>query len=370
MLELRIRCGECNGGFWLELRQGSDGNLRPKSRTCPYCAYPDPQISNTYFKQQMESPTLLEAPPLDLQYAMAQPYEGFNPPLVRNVELEPVVETFARNIERLQNLLGFPSFAVWVSRALERHGNTARAELPADASEERFKLLRHHHWSKESARTPESHIVEFAIRGIAELTEVMDAHVWLGLEAILLAQITGMWTAFEYLAGDLWKAAVNAYPKAAQPRINKPYKFTEALFEHVMDGSYDLHTGLGTFLADSESVSFDSLKSLKESYSIIHSDDIKKKILPDPSIEALSLVRNVIAHKAGIADDEYARRYRAVGAPFRKLNRKLPLTGKVIHELIAPVLAKAIELIDATDKWIALKRGKDEQKKKRKRPKT
>ncbi|MGD9644171.1 MAG: hypothetical protein AB7U73_00565 [Pirellulales bacterium] len=323
---------------------------------------------NTYVESQLGSPTLLEAPPLDLQFGLAQPYEGFNPPSVRNAELEPVVETFARNIERLQNLLAFPSFAVWVSRALERHGNTARAELPPDASEEQFRLTRNLHWKKESERTPASQMVDFSLRGITELIEAMDTHVWLGLEAILLAQITGMWTAFEYLAGDLWKGAVNAYPKTARPLIKKQFKFTDTLFEHVTGGSYDLHAGLGTFLADSDAVTFDSLKSLKESYSIIHSDVIKKKILPDPAIGALSLVRNVIAHKAGIADDEYLRRHRAVGAPFRKLNRKLPITGKAVHELIAPVLAKAIELIDATDKWITTKRGKDEQKKKRKRP--
>jgi hypothetical protein len=310
------------------------------------------------------SPTLLEAPPPELHFALAQPYDDFDAPLVRNVELQPVVETFTLNIERLQSLVAFPFFAILVTSALERHGGKARAEVPPAASEEQFKLRRHLHWSKEDARTPESQRIQVTYDRLAELIQIMDARVWVGLEAILQAQITGMWTAFEYLAGDLWKAAVDAYPDAARKYKDKQVKLTDTLLDKVTVGPYDIHANFGTMLVDAEFVGFSSLAKMKAAFSgALHSEEISEKILGHKAIEALNIVRNVIAHKAGIADDEYARRQRAAGAPFRKLNRKLPITGKVVHELIAPVLLKSAELICATDAWISKKREKNQRQK-------
>lgn len=44
----------------------------------------------------------------------------------------------------------------------------------------------------------------------------------LGLRAILVSQLTGMWTAFETLAGDLWEMALNVHPYGLSELKGKP----------------------------------------------------------------------------------------------------------------------------------------------------
>src|SRR4051794_11387582 len=101
-IPLRIRCGECGAGFLLEYKARTSGDLAPTTRTCPYCGFADPAILDTYVEQQLREPRFLEAPPRELHYAATRPYDGFQHPETKNERLRSPVESFSRNIDRLQ----------------------------------------------------------------------------------------------------------------------------------------------------------------------------------------------------------------------------------------------------------------------------
>jgi len=203
---------------------------------------------------------------------------------------------------------------------------------------------------------------------------------WPGLGTVLLAQITGMWTAFETLAGDIWIAAVNAHPdglaelKGRKNRISKQAGDTDAtsdqsargqddskkevklgLLRSASDGTYNLANKMGTAL--SERFSFSKLSDIRAAYSLAFwkdSADIDKA-LANKAVNSLNAVRNLIVHQAGLADEKYVKQLkRSPFAPQLKKGERLIIDGVMTQTLIAPALACAIELLYAADKWLSV----------------
>jgi hypothetical protein len=352
---IRVRCAECGSGFPVEYAGPNDGTLRPSTRTCPFCAFPDPAILDTYVEQTF-APDRLAAPPRELHYVAASPYEGISPPRFSNSELSTPVDTFSRNVDRLRSLLGLPLVAIYVTGALERFGSKAKKELGESASEQDIKLRRNQLWTDEIDQPGSRQaMVDYSADRIAEITTIMDVDVWLGLEASLMAQLTGMWTAFEYLAGDLWKAVFNACPQASSVFREKPILLTDSLLHKIAEGPYDMHAHMGDLVADANWLKFTTVDSIRKSYEQgfkSHSAPLKA-ILKDRCFDSLAAVRNVIVHKAGIVDDDYRQDQKsAPTAPVGRIGRKVPIDGLVVNQLVTPVARRAVELIGAVDTWL------------------
>src|SRR5882724_8577934 len=62
----------------------------------------------------------------------------------------------------------------------------------------------------------------FLAAGQLEVFQKNDMGIRTGLDAILRGMVTGMWTAFEVLASDLWEAALNAHPAGLAELKGKP----------------------------------------------------------------------------------------------------------------------------------------------------
>lgn len=144
-----------------------------------------------------------------------------------------------------------------------------------------------------------------------------------------LTQLVMTWTAFETLAGDLWRAILICDPEA----IEKP-----------------------------ESHRFHLLDKMRIAYKVLIPPSQKiDTILAEIGLRKLNLVRNVALHKAGIVDQKFIGD--AAGISWivpDEVNQPIKLDGERVRDLINPVIQCGLDLINAVDKWITIKRpGKE-----------
>lgn len=193
-----------------------------------------------------------------------------------------------------------------------------------------------------------------------------------GLAAVLRGMVTGMWTAFEVLASDLWEEALNAHPKGLAELKGKSPKSAQApkgpftalgpeegtrdsakmvKLSYLQTHSYDLSKLMGTVLR--EKYNFQVLDGIRRAYTEAFDQSraaVREAIL-DESLTALSAVRNVLVHRAGIVDDEFMEdRLRCKelmsAFPAVELKKPLPMTGLTVHSLIHPVVVQSVKLIE------------------------
>ena len=101
-------------------------------------------------------------------------------------------------------------------------------------------------------------------------------HLAPGIEATLAAMIMDAWMAFEVLAGDLWKAAVNAYPEELAANCIKAQAFRSSeepapqeksiALSMVQRHKFDLTHVMGDVLASSNKVRLNSFKGTEHAY--------------------------------------------------------------------------------------------------------
>lgn len=150
--------------------------------------------------------------------------------------------------------------------------------------------------------------------GLLEKTNNPDLQ--LAVFATLAGQIGWGYTAFETLAADLWKVVRDKQPSLSNEGPLQSQRKIQAAFKKM------------------ESAEIDS-------------------ILCDPAIRRLALVRNVIMHKAAIVDQMFLDECDKIGWEVPDgVTHRIILTGNRVRELINPVVALGVSLIQATAKWL------------------
>jgi len=209
-----------------------------------------------------------------------------------------------------------------------------------------------------------------------------------GFAMLMSSQVVGAWTAFESLTGDLWEAALNVCPKVlaklsgVSRRIEKlaqgkplpqlqggsrevdDKKVSLGDIEKFTRGTYDLRQNMGSMLR--ARFNFSVLEEIRQAYSCAFAKrhDVIDAALADKAIDALNIVRNIIVHNNGIADDEYVQRLKSIPpAPPLKLGESLQLDGKIVKELIGPVIRRMAELITEVDLWVTTTEKQDAERK-------
>ena len=100
---------------------------------------------------------------------------------------------------------------------------------------------------------------------------------------------------------------------------------------------------------------FTRLEGIRAAYSAAFDEQSSKidMALADKSIDALSIVRNVLVHRAAIADKEYEDKCKSVQAiPQLRVGERFPINGAIIGNITGPAILKSMELIEAVDRWI------------------
>lgn len=306
-------------------------------------------------------------------------------------EFVPVVQAFAQNIQRLRSTIIFPCFAIQFSCQIERFNAIAELELHGSLSRQVMKYqdvkgeiaLRVQQLYSESAaeeakidsdafdKEVKARIVDSFNR--LNLVSLSPApQVTLGVEGMLSSLVIGAWSSFETMAADLWEVALNRHPKTLAELKGKSKRLLKGGEEttkarevrlEVQQGKqvplnliqryqYDLKSNMGTI--HRERFSFDRLSGIREAYATAFESKTEKidHALSSDSFDALSAVRNVLVHKAGKVDDEYAKKAQQFKLPSAERGQPLLLDGDTVVSLIEPVIANSISLIHAVGEWI------------------
>lgn len=170
-----------------------------------------------------------------------------------------------------------------------------------------------------------------------------------GIVALMEGVILAAWSSFEILAGDLWEVSMNLRPKVAAA-ISEPIS---AVF--LQKYQFNLSDKMGTLMRETRAVGFTSLKDIRSAYKSAfscHATAIQAA-LDDRSFDALSLARNLIAHKGGRCDDEYKRRATSFPVlPQLELGTYFAVDGELVVKLIEPTIDHAVDLIESVSQWL------------------
>jgi hypothetical protein len=115
---------------------------------------------------------------------------------------------------------------------------------------------------------------------------------------------------------------------------------------------FDVRERMGTILRPR--FEFTRLANIREAYSCAFSEKASRvdTALASKSLDAISILRNALVHKAGRADAEYLRRAAELKLPKPELGEPILLDGQVISNLVRPAIVTAGHLMTAVSDWI------------------
>jgi len=306
---------------------------------------------------------------------------------IKHKEIAKVAEAFEMNMDRVFAIGLLPEMMLfqWAWRL-------------QSASELELSIL---HLAREDAKTAVQMMKRFLFRIDDLLTFVPNEGMHFGVEAVFFAMIQGAWTAFETLAADLWEAAINSCPQSLfkldgeEKRIERivtdrieedkrlasggkrPKKARRPPAESIVakdereskkvdllqigkvsGDTFNLGNKMGSLLRTK--YEFTTLRKIRAAYGLAFSPPVQAidDVLSCRAIDALCAVRNVIVHKAGVADEEYLEKIDGIpNAPPLALGQKLALDGESTFNLIDLVVSQEISLLKAVDEFLRPVRG-------------
>ena len=228
---------------------------------------------------------------------------------------------------------------------------------------------------------------KFPFNTTTEVCNNISELLFRDIAAMYPMQIVGAWTAFEVLAGDLWIHAVNRKPgrlaglsglsnavsELARGRTIKFNKSQKAeggdapgksikveLIGQVTNQSFDLSNRMGTFLSEAKRASFTSLSEIRRAYSSAFAteeeyDNARPLLvaLADERLDVLTLMRNLLVHRAGDADDVYIKESSKIAsAPKIDPGNKMFLNGEITRKQVESAVSCAMSLVQGMDQWM------------------
>jgi hypothetical protein len=305
----------------------------------------------------------------------------------KNAHVKALLGQFRYNIVRVRMMIVLPAQAAalgmdmrgWLDMAeLELTGALAGAhspemsgkiksrmsELSRDHVGELSKLQGTPQWDKFVRERIDAGLAPVRLMATAAAAES-------GLDALLSSCINGTWTAFETMAGDLWEIALNEHPsdlanlngKSARLGKDKAGVTTDIArrdgdepkgipLDLIQECGFDIKDKMGTVLR--RRFDFARLTGIRRAYAAAFSKGAAAvdKALRSSALDSLSVVRNLLVHKAGSIDAEYLRRAKGLAIPTAPIGNHLLLDGEMVVGLIKPAIETGAELIEAVDTWL------------------
>jgi hypothetical protein len=313
-------------------------------------------------------------------------------PNLKSQRIKEIAVAFKNNIDSLKFMMLTPAFVGDLAIRMQRLNDIAELEILGavrandDAYEQGTKVYMR---MRELFNEQTQQLAEIK-KSAADMEKLVKARIEtggayailladvrpgsLGLEAMLRSYITGIWTAFEIMAGDLWEAAVNEAPnkfaklKGHKNRLQKNRQQLNSGTEEVTIGDeesklvnlnliefhrWDLRDKMGTILR--RRYSFSRLEGIREAYACAFHEKSEQidKALSNMSFDALSAVRNVIVHRSGIADDDYVRRTKYLPSiPQMEKGAEILLDGELVAKMMIPIIDNGMHLIKSVDERV------------------
>ena len=257
------------------------------------------------------------------------------------------------------------------------------------------------HFDGDGDRIAKSLPIDLAFSGNALLQGDLVGNT---VSLVFESQVISAWTMFETLAADMWVAVVNAHPVPLAGLVGKENRIANLMkkpddapeldgedsddescgefiainstktvgLQHLHNltrGDFNLSQKMGSLMVMAERVKFTSISGIRSAYSLSFLEKYNvrpreiDKALSSRSLDALALVRNVIVHRAGKADDEYIdKQTQFPNVPILMNNERVNLDSKTSRSLIDPVVEISLQLIKAVNSWIVMKNAIKPQK--------
>lgn len=295
--------------------------------------------------------------------------------------LQPVAAAYSENVRRLQHQVNLPAYAAAFALRFEHHRCLAIQEVKGSlvpvehtdtdraAINQKFSQIlneSNRELNKRIRQAGDDWLSPTVLQELSEGLHVLNqlaatmGAMRIGAPEMLASYITAMWTIFETLAGDLWEAAINGHPSGLSGLHGKKIHSSGAQTEEktiplsqIERYGYDLTSNMGTILR--EKFNFNSLNGIREAYSMAFHKDTSKvdASLSDKSLDALSVVRNLITHKRAIVDQRYSERAKDLPlAPKGQIGERILLDGEIMTALVSAGLDRCNDLIFAVDDWL------------------
>jgi hypothetical protein len=180
------------------------------------------------------------------------------------------------------------------------------------------------------------------------------------IDALFASIVLGSWTAFETFASDLWAVGVDKGPKEIAGALftTKLPKSEEVLTtEKLRSLENDVRVSPGSFLKETGQVSFQKLELIRRYYVLAFGDEFKTLFddVDGGYICALSAVRNVLTHRAGLADKRFVEQ---AGGRFSEFNavksgETILLDGELVQKLKLAAANVGAEMIVRIDNLLS-----------------
>jgi hypothetical protein len=295
---------------------------------------------------------------------------------VQSALTEPL-EAFRSHVEQIRLLLDFPARMyrmgeTWRScldQTMQELFGTINPDVKtgqAKSDEVQAGSLRRYEEMEKKGNSPEEQEAIFA--GCIHHVD-MFSHKYFneyrGLAAQLAVVVTQTWTAYEVFATDLWVKAVDCRPRklamhAATTGRGETAQEDRSISKNIpimmlQKYGFDLRTCLGTVLRDSKRFDFDSLSGLKTAYVAAFDKSISGLFdgLDHDQLAWLEAVRNVLAHRAGKADEKFLSRVKRHPKFSRlKVGDEVVIDGELVAAYFNAIIRSVVALAKFVDKWL------------------
>lgn len=304
----------------------------------------------------------------------------------RSDELKLLLLYFRYHVSRIKKLMAVPAQSAALGMEIQNWADHAEFQITGKLANEPppahlqhqiqdriYKLSEEH--MKETMKlfnTPQwdGYVRDRASAGTVPLNLLATASAAEGgLDAMLSSYIIGAWTIVETILGDLWESALNVSPSRLAALSGRPSRIrrnakadsnqSKAEFETKTIGlaslqrhGFDVRAKMGTILR--QKFEFSRLSGIREAYSCAFDKDTKEldRLLLDEAFDALSAVRNLLVHKAGMVDAAYLKSTNNLRVPKPLAGMPIELDGEIAVGLIKPSFQCVASLILAVDTWI------------------
>lgn len=190
-----------------------------------------------------------------------------------------------------------------------------------------------------------------------------------GIQATFGSMIIGAWGAFEALASDIWIKSVNSRPLTLGKQAATKPTFIEATdgaterknnqqersltMKELADSGFDVSSKIGTILRRKGVVNFDLFHNIIRAYELIFDKKIRSAFDKEPDLQVVSLVRNLLAHRAGIIDNKFIEKLPNGNSELRlSVGSRIVLTGPMVCSYIDSLVLCSTELLRFVDDWL------------------
>jgi hypothetical protein len=301
---------------------------------------------------------------IDTAHMFSRSYEDIAD-TIKADEIRVVARAFSRNITRVRAAITIAPFAFeegmrrqvrWDTARWNKLGNIA----PVEENHPRFTEIVTEYQRLEAVPTDfQKKFQPFYIAAgvFHQLQDREDTPIVHGLDAVLAAQVTGAWLAFETLAIDLWVRCLKARPAALEAPVRSSGQFRNWDSDIQLRGPGGKMTAIRLAYAIAFKPFIDVRRATlvaalgEDPVAFVQRDE-------EEMFDTLYALRNVLVHNGGIADEDFCKKIEGnkvlfaaddAGVPAVERDQPIRLDGWITQGLTNMVVNRGVDWLRMAD---------------------